>query len=82
MKQCFTPRSLGMVELYDEVTDDVGDPVILVRMAMDRQTAEDLYAAANSECAEAHRELASIMGDLALGALQLHMDHEISTLTS
>lgn len=79
-EEVFTPRSLAMLQLYPEVRDDHGDPVIMARMAMDRHTAETMYAAANSDCAHAHRELAAILGDIALGVLQLCLQHEIGTL--
>ena len=78
----YTPDGHGMVELYKGVRDEHGDPVVLIRMAMDRETAEAVYAAARSDCPDAHQRLANILADIALGALQLHMTPELAKLTS
>ena len=77
-----TPAQNGCVRLYHGAKDAQGDPVILIQMAMDRETAEGMFAAAQSDCPEAHQRLAQVFGDLALGGLQLHMDRELRKLTS
>ena len=79
--QLMTPNGLGLVTLREDVRDKAGDPVMTVHMAMDRETAEGLYAAAISDCAEAHRYLLDMLADLALGALQAQLSVEIERMT-
>ena len=82
MAGTFTPERYGIVQLYQEVHDAEGDPVVIVKMAMDRETAEAIFQAANSECTEAHERLLNIVRDLSLGALQVLMSREIDKLVS